>query len=67
MLNEACVLVENVKNCKLLALFNSLDEGDKDIVITISELLVEKWKLNMTNIAGNNVLKNSIKGGKTED
>jgi len=44
---------ENSKNSKLLALFNALDEDDKDAVIAMSESLVEKHKNNTTQIAGN--------------
>jgi len=47
---EMCVAVENAGNSKLLALFNTLEERDKDIVITISELLLKKWQINMNSI-----------------
>ena len=43
----------NSKNSKLLALFNTLEEDDKDVVIAMSELLAEKCKTNMPKIAGN--------------
>lgn len=33
MYDNVCVLVENVRNSKLLALFNTLEERDKDLVI----------------------------------
>jgi len=35
---------ENVKKAKILALFNTLEESDKDIVISMTESLVEKSK-----------------------
>ena len=35
---------ENAKNSKLTALFNALKEDDKDIVISMTESLVEKCK-----------------------
>ena len=54
MQHEMCVTVENAENSKLLALFNTLDEGDKDIVIYISELLIKKWRINMTYNATDN-------------
>jgi len=47
-------MVEDIKNSRLLALFNTLEEIDKDMVITISELLVEKWKIKMTKFVNNN-------------
>jgi len=52
-INE-CEFIENTKSPKILALFSTLEEKDKDIVITITELLVEKWK---TNIIWNNAMK----------
>ena len=45
MCKEMCVISEEVKNSKLLALFNTLEESDKDIVIRMSELLMEKWRM----------------------
>ena len=42
------VMPENVKNSRLLALFNTLEERDKDIVISMSEFLVERCKDNLT-------------------
>ena len=45
-----CVMAENVKNLKLLALFNTLEEGDKDIVISMSESLVARCKNNLSKI-----------------
>ena len=60
MLKEMCVLAESIENAKLLALFNTLGEIDKDIVISISESLVEKWKMKMTYIVRNGVEKNII-------
>ena len=35
---------ESAKSSKMLALFNTLDEDDKDIVITLSETLAVKYK-----------------------
>lgn len=49
MSNEICVMIEDIKNSKLLALFNNLEEEDKDIVIKMSELLLLKWSLYMSN------------------
>lgn len=40
---------EDVRNSELLIRFNSLEEIDKDIVINISESLIEKWEKNMAN------------------
>ncbi|MCL2722320.1 MAG: hypothetical protein FWD47_13405 [Treponema sp.] len=40
-------MIENVNNSKLLALFNTLEESDKDIVIIMAELLMEKWRVNV--------------------
>jgi hypothetical protein len=47
MYDNVCVLVENVRNSKLLALFNTLEERDKDLVINFAESLVERYKNNM--------------------
>jgi hypothetical protein len=47
------VFVENAKNSKLLALFNTLEERDKDIVLTMSKSLVERYKNNMPKIISN--------------
>ena len=46
---------ENVKSSKLLALFRTLDEDDKDIVITLSEALIMKYKNSVTKNINNNV------------
>jgi hypothetical protein len=48
MYKNTCVLAENVKNSRLLALFSTLEERDKDIVISMSESLVERCKNNLT-------------------
>jgi len=48
MYKDTCVSAENVKNSKLLALFSTLEEKDKDIVISMSESLVERYKNNLT-------------------
>jgi hypothetical protein len=50
MYKNMCVMVENVKNSKLLALFNTLEERDKDIVISMSESLVARCKNNLSKI-----------------
>jgi len=39
---------ENAKKAKILALFNTLEENDKDIVIAMTESLVERSKDNNT-------------------
>jgi len=41
-----CIMAENIKNSRLLALFSTLKEKDKDIVIAMTESLVEKCKDN---------------------
>ena len=46
MPNEIYVTVENVRKSKLLALFSTLKERDKDIVITMTESLVKQYKNN---------------------
>ena len=43
-----CVITENVKNSRLLALFSTLKERDKDIVIAMTESLIERIKDNNT-------------------
>jgi len=53
MLKELCVTIEDIKNSRLLALFNTLEEIDKDMVITMSELLVEKWKKKTNSVSNN--------------
>ena len=37
-------MAENVKKSRLLSLFNTLEERDKDIVISMSESLVERCR-----------------------
>jgi len=54
MCDKLYIKVEDTGNSKLLVLFNTLEEEDKDIIIKISELLVGKWQNNMTNIVINN-------------
>jgi hypothetical protein len=45
----ACnIMQESVKESKMLALFNKLAENDKDIVIAMTESLVERSKDNNT-------------------
>jgi hypothetical protein len=39
---------ENAKKSKMRALFNTLEEKDKDIVIAMTELLVERSMSNRT-------------------
>jgi hypothetical protein len=41
-------MIENAKQSKLLALFNKLDEHDKDTVIQLSESLAAKHENNTT-------------------
>jgi hypothetical protein len=48
MFDNVYVLVENVSGSKLLALFGTLEEGDKDLVIKFTESFVERYKNNMT-------------------
>ena len=50
MHNGMYVMIENVKNSKLLALFGALEERDKDIVITIAESLVARNKRGLSDI-----------------
>jgi len=50
MSNELCIIIEEINNFKLLALFNTLEEEDKDIVINMSEMLLRKWSLSITNL-----------------
>jgi len=49
-----CISVENAKNSRLLALFNSLDEDEKDIVINMSESLAIKYQGYTTDFDKNN-------------
>jgi hypothetical protein len=51
-------LQENGKDSKFLTLFNKLDEGDKNLVIAMSESLVEKCK----KFAAPRVLKDGRRG-----
>jgi hypothetical protein len=53
MYDNVCVLVENARDSKLLALLGELEEGDKDLVIKFAESLVERYKNNMTNVICN--------------
>jgi len=53
MLDNVYILVENVKNIKLLALFSLLKERDKDIVIDMSESLVKRCKNDKTKMICN--------------
>jgi len=54
MHEETCVFDKEISNSKLLAHFNTLADNDKDIVIKMAELLVQKWKLRMKNNVDNN-------------
>jgi len=54
MHEEIYVLDKDISNSKLLALFNTLADSDKDIVIKIAELLVQKWELRMKINVDNN-------------
>ena len=47
-------MIDEAKNTKMVSLFNTLKEDDKDIVITMAESLIEKYKTNMTKIARDN-------------
>ena len=47
-------MVEDTKKSKLIKLFNTLKEDDRDIVIKIAESLVERCKCGMTNKASDN-------------
>jgi len=42
-------MIDDAKKSKLLALFNSLKDDDKDIIISMAESLIEKCNINMTN------------------
>jgi len=53
MCSNVYVLVENAENSRLLTLFNTLEERDKDIVLTMTESLVEEYKNNMSKIISN--------------
>ena len=44
MHQKMSLTAESVENHKLLALFNTLEEEDKDIVISMSEFLMEKYR-----------------------
>ena len=44
--------MDNAKQSILLALFNKLDDHDKDAVIQLSESLVTKYKNNTSNNEG---------------
>ena len=46
-------LVGNVKNSKLLALFGTLEERDKEVIINLAESLVERYKNNISNFICN--------------
>ena len=48
-----CIVTENIKNSKLLILFNTLEERDKDIVLKMTESLVDRWKSNMPETVNN--------------
>jgi len=47
MPKEICLFDKDINNSKLLALFNTLAENDKDIIINMAEFLV--YKLNIIN------------------
>ena len=51
-------MAEKAKKSNLLALFNTLEEDDKDIITVMAESLTEKCK-NTTNKAGNIARKQS--------
>jgi hypothetical protein len=41
MYKEVFIMAENAKTSRLVAEFNTLDDNDKDLVIEMSEFLVE--------------------------
>jgi hypothetical protein len=61
MWEDMCVSVENGSNSKLLALLGTLEERDKDIVMRMSESLVEKYNHNLEKIS-NNISTDKMKG-----
>ncbi|MCL2791527.1 MAG: hypothetical protein FWD87_00400 [Spirochaetaceae bacterium] len=56
-------IIKSEKKSKLLALFCTLEEKDKDIVITMTESLVKQYKNNETKVMTNlRIGKNNKKG-----
>jgi len=41
--SKECIRQKNEKKTKMLALFNTLPEGDKDLVISMADSLVGKY------------------------
>ena len=60
MYTDEYIIVDNEKKSKLLALFSSLEERDKDIVITMTESLVGRYRCNRINISSNFTLEKQI-------
>ena len=52
MLKEIHADVKNIGDSKLLAFFSALEEMDKDVVINMTESLVERHKKNEAKITG---------------
>jgi hypothetical protein len=61
MLEKDITMQRNSKSPKLLAIFNTLDEDDKDIAIAMSESLAIKHKNNMAITIRNIVIDKSRK------
>jgi len=55
MQEETCVFDKEIINFKLLALFNTLADSDKDIVIKMAELLVQIGVLEYQKRKSNNI------------
>ena len=55
MHEETCVFDKEIINFKLLALFNTLADSDKDIVIKMAELLVQIGVLEYQKRKSNNI------------
>ena len=54
MHDEMNIITENGENLRLIALFDTLKESDKDIVIMMADSLVQKYKNDVVKPAGNN-------------
>jgi len=50
MYKNTFVMAENIKKSRLLVLFSTLEERDKDIVISMSESLVKRCRNDLTKI-----------------
>jgi len=51
MYHDASDVIEDSRHSKLLASFNKLEECDKDVIVLMSEALLEKYKANIINNA----------------